>query len=95
MSNSLRPFFSILIIILSLFVIVFIKMEARRVNYSILRQSRQYQVFLDRYHKNLMNYLEMTRGSKINQLARSKLTLDRAKKGQVIILVGGKIAIPQ
>ena len=82
-------------IILSLFTIVFVKMELRRMNYSILRQSRKHQIFLDRYHKNLMNYLEMTQGSKINQLARSKLTLDQVKKGQVILLIGGKAAVPQ
>lgn len=95
MPASVRPFVSIVIIIFFLFIIVFVKMEVRRSQYSILRQSRQYQVFLDRYHKNLMSYLKMTQGSKIDQLARSRLTLDRAKKGQVILLVGGKIAVPQ
>ena len=70
-------------------------MEARRINYSILRQSRQYQILSDRYHKDLMAYLKLTQGSRLNALARSQLTLDRARKGQVILLVGGKIAIPQ
>ena len=92
---SLRPFCSIMIIILSLFVIVFVKMEARRLNYSILRQNRQHQISLNRYHKNLMNYLEMTRGVHLSRLARSELTLDHAQKGQVILIVGGDIAIPQ
>ena len=95
MSDSLRPFFSIMMIIVSLFLIVFVKMEARRINYSILRQSRQYQVFSDRYHRNLMSYLKLTQGSRLNDIARSQLTLDRVRKGQVILLVGGKIAIPQ
>ena len=95
MSDSLRPFFSIMMIIVSLFLIVFVKMEARRINYSILRQSRQYQVLSDRYHKDLMSYLKLTRGSRLNDIARSQLTLDRARKGQVILLVGGNIAIPQ
>lgn len=95
MSDSLRPFFSIMIIIVSLFLIVFVKMEARRINYSILRQSRQYQILSDRYYKDLMTYLTLTQGSRLNDIARSQLTLDRARKGQVILLVGGKIAIPQ
>ena len=95
MSASFRPFVSIVVVIFSLFIIVFVKMEVRRTQYSILRQSRQYQIFLDRYHKNLMKYLEMTQGSKIDQLARSRLTLDRVKKGQIVLLVGGKIAVPQ
>ena len=92
---SLRPFCSIMMIILSLFIIVFIKMEVRRLNYSILRQNRQYQISLNRYHKNLMNYLQMTRGARLDRLARSKLTLDHVQKGQVILIVGGGIAIPQ
>ena len=84
-----------MIIILSLFIVVFIKMEVRRINYSILRQSRQYHTYLDRYHKNLMTYLELTQGSNLDQLARSKLTLNPAQKGQVILLLGDQIAIPQ
>ena len=95
MSNSLRPFFSVLIIICSLFVIVFFEMEVRRINYSILRKVRQYQTLLDRYNKNLMTYLEKTRGFRLDQLARSQLILDRAQTGQVILLIDGKIAIPQ
>ena len=95
MHDSFRPFFSVASIILSLFVIVFIKMESRRINYSLLRQSRKHQELLDRYHKDLMSYLEMTQGSRLNRLARTKLTLERAEKGQVILLVGGKLAIPQ
>ncbi len=95
MSDSLRPFFSIMVIIISLFLIVFVKMEARRINYSILRQSRQYRMLSDRYYKDLMDYLQLTQGSRLNDIARSQLTLDRARKGQVILLVGGKIAIPQ
>ena len=95
MSNSLRPFFSVLIIICSLFVIVFFEMEVRRINYSILRKVRQYQTLLDRYNKNLMTYLEKTRGSRLDQIARSQLILDRAQTGQVILLIDGKIAIPQ
>ena len=95
MSDSLRPFFSIMMIIISLFLIVFVKMEARRITYSILRQSRQYQILLDSYHKDLMTYLKLTQGSRLTDIARSQLTLGQARKGQVILLVGGEIAIPQ
>ena len=82
-------------VIISLFVIAFFKMEARRLNYSILRQRRQYQVLLDRYHKDLRKYLETTQGSKLEKIARSRFTLDQARKGQVILLIGDQIAIPQ
>ena len=37
-----------------------------------------------------MTYLTLTQGSRLNDIARSQLTLDRARKGQVILLVGGK-----
>lgn len=70
-------------------------MEVRRINYSILRQSRQYRIYSDRYNKNLMTYLELTQGSNLDELARSQLTLDRAQKGQIILLIGEQIAIPQ
>lgn len=95
MSNSIRPFFSVLIIICSLFIIAFFEMEVRRINYSILRKIRQYQILLDRYNKNLMVYLKKTQGSQLDQIARSRLILNPARKGQVILLIDGKIAVPQ
>ena len=95
MSDSLRPFFSVLIIICSLFIIVFFEMRSRQMNYSILRQIRQNQILLDRYNKNLMIYLDRTRGSKLDHIARSQLTLEPARKGQVILLIDGKAAVLQ
>ena len=95
MSDSLRPFFSVLVIILSLFIIVFFEMEVRRLNYSILRDMRQHELFLDRYNKNLMTYLEKTQSSRLDRIARSRLVLDQARKGQVILLIDGKIAVSQ
>ena len=95
MSDSLKPFFSILIIILSLFTIVFFEMEVRRVNYVILRKMRHQKTLMDRTNKNLMTYLEKTRGSRLDEIARSQLVLDRAGEGQVILLLDGKVAVSQ
>lgn len=95
MNKPWNLIFSIVIIILSLFIIAFLKMELRRVHYSVIRLNRQNQVFLDRYNKNLMKYLELTRGSRLDQLAKSKLTLEETKKGQVILLINDRVAISQ
>ena len=97
MSDSLRPLFSVLIILFSLFVIVFFEMEVRRINYSILRKVRQQKALTERYNKNLMEYLERTGGSSLTRSVRSRLVLspDYNRRGQVILMIDGKIAVEQ
>ena len=85
-----------MIIILSLFTIVFVKMELRRMNYSILRQSRKHQIFLDRYHKKSNElFRNGLKDQKLINWHGPQLTLDSVKKGQVVLLIGGKAAVPQ
>ncbi|MDC0980166.1 cell division protein FtsL [Bdellovibrionales bacterium] len=92
---ELRPFFSVLLIICSLFSVVFIKMEARRVGYSILRDGREFKRIRDEKRKLVMKYARITRSARVRRLAMSRLTLDEAKNGQVIQMYGTKVALRQ
>lgn len=93
--KSLKPFFNVVIVISSLFVIVLCKMKVRQMNYSFLVQSRYYGTLQDRYYKNLMRQAHLTRFERLEQLAHSKMTLSNAKEGQVILIIGEKVAVPQ
>ena len=93
--NNLTPFFNILIIILTLFIIVFVKTWLRDMNYDFLIQSRLYGSLQDRYYKNLMMQAQLTRSERLEKLAHSRMTLNWAKDGQVILIIGGKAAVPQ
>ena len=93
--SNLTPFFSVLIIIASLFITVFCKMELRRMNYAFLLKSRLYGSLQDRYYKNLIHQAQLDRSERLEKLAHSRMTLDWAKDEQVILIIGGKAAVPQ
>ena len=93
--DNLIPFFNILIIIITLFFIVFVKTWLRDMNYDFLIQSSLYGSLQDRYYKNLMMQAQLTRSERLEKLAHSRMTLNWAKDGQVILIIGGKAAVPQ
>ena len=92
---ELRPFLSVLVIISSLFSVVFIKMEVRRVGYSVLKESRSYKKLNDEKRKLVIQLARVTRPARLRKIAVSQLTLDDAKIGQVIQMAGTKIALRQ
>lgn len=93
--NHLKPFLSIIIIIATMFVMVFFKMETRRMGYSLLKQNQKYQSLQDDYRHSLIKYAKITRPERVRSYAVSRLTLSDAQKGQIIQLTGERIALPQ
>jgi len=93
--HNFKPFFNVIIVICSLFVIVLLKMELRRQNYEFLKQSRNYGNLQDTYYKNLMLQAQKTRSERLEKWAHSSRTLNWAKEGQVILVIGEKAAVPQ
>lgn len=84
-----------LMITLSLFTIVFFKMEVRRLNYEFIKKNQEYSVLQDRYYKNLIQQAHLTSPVRLEKLAHSRMSLTPARKGQVILILSGKAAIPQ
>lgn len=93
--NHLKPLLSVLIVIVSLFTLVFLQMEVRRMGYVVLKQSREYKAHLDRYRLHNMEYAKATRPERVRGLAVSKLTLNAAKQSQIIHMAGERIAVRQ
>ena len=93
--HNFKPFFNVVIIICSLFVIVFFKMELRSMNYAFLMRSRFYGTLQDKYYKNLMRQAHLTRSERLEKWAHSRMTLNWAKEGQVILVIGEKAVVPQ
>ncbi len=92
--GELKPFLSILIIIMSLFVMAFFKMEVRRMGYSVFSASRTYKVLRDQYRSQVMEYAQVTRPDRVRKIAVSRLTLNDARVGQIIQMIGDQIALP-
>ena len=93
--NQLKPLLSILIIISSLFALVFLQMEVRRIGYVVLKQSREFKAHQDRHRLENMEYAKVTRPERVRDLAMNRLTLNAAKQSQIIHMAGEKIAVRQ
>lgn len=73
----------------------FMKMEVRRLGYTVLKESRRAKIIKDDQRLKAMEYARVIRPDHIRRYAISKLTLNEARGGQIIQLVGQRIAVPQ
>lgn len=93
--NELKPFLSLVVIVMTLFTVAFLKMEVRRLGYTVLKESKQHKVLKDQQRLKSMDLARLTRPDHIRSYAMSRLTLMEARNGQIIQLVGQRIAVPQ
>ena len=93
--GNLQPFLSVLIIIVSLFTLVFLQMEVRRIGYTVLKQTREYKSLQDQHRLKVMRLARITNPERLRAMAVSRLTLSEARTGQIIHMSGDKIALRQ
>ncbi|MBX7232356.1 MAG: histidine kinase [Bdellovibrionales bacterium] len=94
-SVHLKPFLSLFLIISTLFIVAFTKMEVRRMGYVVLKESRNYKALKDQKFQKKMKLAHLLRSEHIRHYAVSRLTLSEARNGQIIQLVGQRIVVPQ
>lgn len=92
---KLRPFFSIALITLTLFSIVFFKMEVRRMGYSVWRLSRFERSATDKKRLKAIEYAKLTSPGRIEQIAQSQLALAKPNRGQMVQMAGEIVVLPQ
>lgn len=90
--SDLKPFLSVVLIMVSLLVIVFSKMEMRRQGYVLLKTSRLYKTKIEQRRLNEMVLAKLTRPDRIEEYAQTRLALRKANRGQIIQLAGQTIA---
>jgi hypothetical protein len=88
----LKPFFSILLIIGTLFTLVFLQMEERRLGYAILKSTREQRQILEEKRERSMQLAKITRPQHVEQLAQSRFTLKKVQANQIIHLTGAQLA---
>ncbi|MNL08988.1 hypothetical protein D3C87_1297350 [compost metagenome] len=86
--RQLRPFVSVLIIIFTLFSIVFLQMEERRMGYSVLKLSREHKKILDEKRVKEISLAKITRPQLLDSMAQQKFTLKKVEANQIIHLSG-------
>src|SRR6266404_3184794 len=67
--NEMLPFFSVLLLVATLFGLVLLKMEVRRMGYSVLKASQEYRKLKDHQRMMTMDYAKLTRPDLIRQYA--------------------------
>lgn len=86
--KQLKPFFSIVLIIFTLFSIVFLQMEERRVGYSVLKLTREYKRIWEEKRVKEIALAKVTRPQLLESMAQEKFTLKKVQASQIIHLTG-------
>jgi hypothetical protein len=86
--KHLRPFVSVVLIISSLLILVFLRMEERRLGYSLLKLNVQYKKVVDQKRDLEMQLAKVTRPQLLDNWAQRKLTLRKLESNQIIHLSG-------
>lgn len=91
--GTIKPFFSVLLMMGFLFVIAFIKMENRRMGYFFIRLVRQEKEMRDRQRQKTIELARMLSPQRVQLLATKKLPMKKAGGGQIIHMTHKGVAI--
>jgi cell division protein FtsL len=86
--RHLRPFVSVVLLILSLMTLVFLRMEERRLGYSLLKINAEYKKIVDQKRNLEMQLAKASRPQVVDNWAQRKLTLRKLESNQIIHLSG-------
>ncbi|OQW49868.1 MAG: hypothetical protein A4S09_11510 [Proteobacteria bacterium SG_bin7] len=92
---SIKPFISVVLVILTLFSLVFMKMDIRRLSYSVLQLAQKEKLMKDRYRYRSLKLAQVMRTERIKSYAQTYLALNEAQRGQIIHMTGDRIALKQ
>ncbi|MFP5519111.1 MAG: histidine kinase [Bdellovibrionia bacterium] len=90
--QNIKPFLSVLIIISSLFAIVFLQMEERRIGYQVLKMTREFKKVNEAKRTKEIMLAKVTRPQLLESMAHAKFTLKKIQSEQIIHLSGPVIA---
>ncbi|MES3039009.1 MAG: histidine kinase [Bdellovibrionota bacterium] len=86
--EHVKPFFSVLIVIGTLFVIVFLQMEERRLGYSLLKLNREHKLMVEAKRLKEIQFAKQNRPQLLDHVAQTKLTLKKIEPDQIVHLNG-------
>jgi cell division protein FtsL len=89
----LKPFISAMIIISTLFVVVFFKMEVRRLGYAVWKKNQILRKTKEEHQRLSVALVEKLQPGRIHKIAQMKLDMKKANPGQIIQMSQEKIAL--
>lgn len=93
--NDLKPFASVLIIIITLLLIVFVKMEIRRSGYMLWKQARVEKQLQDEFYQKSVLLAKVLGPNRIHNIAQAELDMQKAHFGQIIQMTPQQVALKQ
>lgn len=91
--NHSKPFVSVFIILLTMFGVVFVKMENRRMGYVLLDLAEKEKQMNQKQRLALAHLAKLTSPERVRKIATTQLTFQNAKEGQVIRVAGSGNAV--
>lgn len=92
-AREIAPFVSLILVVATLFAVVFCKMELRRVGYSVLKLTREERKMRDLERQQSIMLAKITRPERLQSVAEARLTLKRAESGQIIQMTERGVAL--
>lgn len=86
--RQLKPFCSVVLIIGTLFTIMILQMEERRMGYSVLKLTREFKKIQEEKRGKEISLAKVTRPQLLDHVAQSKFTLKKVQANQIIHLSG-------
>lgn len=84
--ESMKPYISVMIFIVALLVIVFCKMEVRRMGYMFWKVTKQEKELKDELRLKSLEFAKLTRPDRVEKYAREFWALNKPVSGQVVQL---------
>ena len=91
--KDLKPFLSVSFILLSMFAVVYVKMENRRMGYVLLDMLQQEKEIRQKQRLSVARLAKITAPERVRKIATGKMTFQSAKDGQVIRVAGSGTAL--
>lgn len=90
--QSIKPYISLMLVVSSLLVIVFCKMEIRRLGYVLWKESKIEKEIKDELRLQSLDYATLNRPERIERLAKQMWSLERPREKQIVQLNIGMTA---
>lgn len=87
----LKPLVSIVFIIGTLFSLVFLQMEERRLGYAILKLTREQRQAVEEKRAKAMQLAKITRPQHVEKMAQSRSSLKKVQANQIIHLSNAQL----
>ena len=94
-SSDWKPFFSVMLIIFTFFGFAFVKMENRRLGYSLLKLAFEEKKMRDGLREQMIFYAKLSGPEHIQRAAQARLNLRRPEYGQIIQMTDAGVALSQ